>query len=130
MARPVNNAEHILIYDAECRLCVTAKEGLERLGRDPSVRYVPYQSDEAAFRLGEGYRPGRPDVAYLIGPGGQVQRGLEAFLPLLPGLPGGRVLTALAHIPMFKGLAVLVYRLVAKHRYRWFGTVPPPDSGS
>jgi predicted DCC family thiol-disulfide oxidoreductase YuxK len=130
MARPVYKAEQILIYDGECRLCVTAKEGLERLGRDPSVRYVPYQSDEAAPRLGEGYRTGRPDVAYLIGPGGQVQRGFEAFLPLLPGLPGGRVLTALAHIPLFKGLAALVYRLVAKNRYRWFGTVRSPGSSS
>ena len=41
-----------LIYDGQCRLCVTAKKGLERLGPDPDVQFVPYQSEEAECRLG------------------------------------------------------------------------------
>ena len=46
--------ERILIYDAHCRLCVTAKKGVEQLKQDgetPDVRWVPYQSEEAVCRL-------------------------------------------------------------------------------
>src|SRR5207245_10608055 len=70
-----------LIYDGQCRLCVTAKEGLERLGPAPQqsgIRFVPYQSEEAASRLGAEYQPGRPDVAVLVGPEGTVRRSVDA----------------------------------------------------
>ena len=120
--------EQLLIYDAECRLCVTAKAGLEACGGRQAVRFVPYQSEEAAQRLGTSYRPGRPDVAFLVGPDGRIQGRLDAFLPLLPGLPGGRLLQALARIPWFAGLARRVYSVVARNRYRWFGAVPRPPS--
>lgn len=112
-----------LIYDGQCRLCVTAKEGLERLGPDPDVRFVPYQSEEAACQLGAEYKPGRPGVAFLVEPDGTISRGLDAFLPLVPGLPGGRVLHAVLRVPLIRPLASLAYRLVARYRYSWFGSV-------
>jgi predicted DCC family thiol-disulfide oxidoreductase YuxK len=115
--------EHTLIYDGECRLCDTAKEGIERLGGDRAVRFVPYQSEEAACRLGADYTPGRPAVAFLVEPNGQIRRGLDAFLPLLPGLPGGRFLLSLLRIPVLRPLAYLIYRLIARYRYAWFGSV-------
>ena len=114
--------ERTLIYDGQCRLCVTAKEGLERLGEDQGVRFVPYQSEEAACRLGSDYRPGRPDVAFLVERDGTISRGLDAFVPLLPGLRGGRVLLALLRIPLVRPVANLVYRLVARYRYQLFGS--------
>src|SRR2546428_11126059 len=92
-----------LIYDGQCRLCVTAKEGLERLGPAPQqsgIRFVPYQSEEAASRLGAEYKPGRPDVAFLVEPDGTINRGLDAFLPLGPGPPGRRGLHALPRGPV------------------------------
>jgi predicted DCC family thiol-disulfide oxidoreductase YuxK len=121
-------SECILIYDNHCRLCVTAKEGLERLGADHAgthVRFVPYESEEAARRLGGEYRPGRPDAAFLVAQDGTVTRGLEAFLPLLPGLKGGRALLALMKVPFVRPLALLLYRFVARYRYRLFGQVRP-----
>jgi predicted DCC family thiol-disulfide oxidoreductase YuxK len=124
---PKTEPERILIYDGQCRLCVTAKEGLERLGMDGDVRFVPYQSEEAACHLGSDYRPGRPDVAFLVDQDGKISRGLDAFLPLVPGLPGGRVLVALLRMPLMRPLAYLAYRLVARYRYRWFGQVRTQD---
>ena len=124
---PTPGPERILIYDGQCRLCVTAKEGLEHLEGsrlDGKVRFVPYQSEEAARCLGSEYRPGRPDVAFLVEADGRVSRGLDAFLPMLPGLRGGRMLLALMRIPVLKPLADLAYRVVARYRYRWFGQVP------
>jgi predicted DCC family thiol-disulfide oxidoreductase YuxK len=115
---------HTLIYDGQCRLCVTAKQGIERLGGDNEVRFVPYQSDEARAHLGHDYQPGRPDAAFLVEADGKIHRGLDAFLPLLPGLPGGRILLAMLRLPVLRPLAYGIYRLIARYRYQLFGTAP------
>jgi predicted DCC family thiol-disulfide oxidoreductase YuxK len=121
--RQRGESERLLVYDAQCRLCVTAKEGVERLGRGLDVRWVPYQSDEARGRLGAQYRAGRPDVAFLVERDGTIKKGLDAFLPLLPGLRGGRVLQAFMRIPFLRPLAYLIYRVIARYRYRLFGSM-------
>ena len=113
----------ILIYDGQCRLCTIAKEGIERLGGDCDVRFVQYQSDEAASRLGADYKPGRPDVAFLVEPDGRIHRGLDAFSPLLPGLPGGRMWAWMLRVPLLRPLAYLLYRIIARYRYQLFGAV-------
>ena len=120
----------LLIYDGQCRLCVTAKQGFERLGTNTSrdhVRMITYQSEEAKDILGPRYRPGRPDVAFLVGSDGDIVQGLDAFLLLLPGLKGGPFLTGLFRIPLVKPLGRLLYWLVARYRYRVFGQVPLED---
>lgn len=123
----MSQQERVLIYDGDCRLCVTAKAGLERLGGAQTVRFIPYQSEEAARCLGGEYRPGRPDVAFLVEQDGRISRGLDAFLPLLPGLRGGRVWLTLLTIPLVRSLALRVYRLVARRRYSLFGRVTSKD---
>jgi predicted DCC family thiol-disulfide oxidoreductase YuxK len=114
----------LLIYDGECQLCVSAKAKFERLvvrqaGAD--VRFLPYQSEEAMKALGSDYRPGRPAMAFFIQPSGQVHRGLDAFLPLVPNLPGGKLLLWCLRFPFAKWLVQRGYRIIARHRYRWFG---------
>ena len=117
----------LLIYDGQCRLCVTAKKGLERLEthRDAtSVRMVPYQSEEAKQALGESYLPGRPNAAFLVRPNGEIARGLDAFLALLPGIKGGKALSVLLSFPLVKPFGYLLYWFVARYRYSIFGQVP------
>lgn len=116
-------SDRILIYDGRCRLCVTAKEEIERRGGEQEVRFVPYQTEEAACRLGTSYKPGRPDVAFLVEPDGTIRRGLDAFLALLPGIRGGKVLLPLLQIPLMRPLGNVMYRLIARYRYRLFGQV-------
>jgi predicted DCC family thiol-disulfide oxidoreductase YuxK len=111
-------------------MCVTAKKGLERLGaKRPEVRLVAYQSEEAKHVLGTHYHPGRPHAAFLIYPDRTIATGLDAFLPLLPGLKGGRILGRFLSLPFVKPFAYLAYRLLARHRYRLFGavTLEKPD---
>ena len=129
MAGPSDRAAQtcLLIYDGQCRLCVTAKKGLERLETHADaaqVRMVPYQSEEAKQALKEGYRPGRPNAAFLVRPNGEIARGLDAFLALLPGLKGGRVLAAFLSCPLVKPFGYLLYWFVARYRYAVFGKVP------
>jgi len=117
----------LLIYDGQCRLCVAAKKGLERLGPHADAtpaRMVPYQSEEAKKALGESYRPGRPNVAFLVRPNGEIASGLDAFLALLPGIKGGRGLSALLSLPLVKPFGYLLYRFIARYRYFIFGRVP------
>lgn len=116
-----------LIYDGACRFCVASKEGIERLSppdQPASVKYIPYQSVEAEYILGPEYHPGRPEVAYLVGADGQIRKGLDAIVPLLRRLPGGRFVGILLAIPGCRSIASWLYRLVARHRYHWFGTMP------
>lgn len=114
----------LLIYDGECRLCVSTKQKLEKLGigqAESDVRFLAYQSEAAKRLLGSNYRSGRPDVAFLIQPSGEVFQGLEAFLPLIPNMPGRKLLLWWLRFPSAKRLAELGYRVVARHRYLWFG---------
>ena len=109
-------------------MCVAAKEGLERMGpgrRDEGIRMITYQSAEAQEALGVKYRPGRPDVAFFVRPNGEVAEGLDALIPLLPGLRGGKVLKTLFQLPLVKPLGYLLYRFIARYRYRLFGSVAP-----
>ncbi len=128
------SSERVLIYDDECRMCVTAKEGIERIERErvgeQVVRWVPYRSDEAALHLGRGYQPGRPDVAYLVEADGTIKPGLDAFLALVPGLRGGRVLSMLMKLPFLRPIGYVVYRILARNRYRWFGAVTRSGPGA
>jgi predicted DCC family thiol-disulfide oxidoreductase YuxK len=122
---PDTAQECTLIYDADCRFCVAARNGIERAAEKEGlaqVRFLPYQSEEAARRLGEHYVPGRPEVAFLVGQDGTIQKGLDAFLPLLRGLRGGKLLYRLIRVPWFKPLAYLLYRFIARYRYQLFGS--------
>ena len=116
----------ILIYDGNCRFCVTSAESIRRLSPtspSASVTYLPYQSIDAQRLLGSEYLPGRPEVAYLIDADGQIRKGLDAFIPLLSKAPGGRLLLALLEIPGGRIIASWLYRLVARDRYDWFGSM-------
>jgi predicted DCC family thiol-disulfide oxidoreductase YuxK len=119
----------LLVYDGECRLCVSTKQKLEKLGvgqAESDVRFLAYQSEAAKRILGPNYRSGRPDMAFLIQPSGEVLQGLEAFLPLIYTLPGGKLLLWWLRFPSAKRLAEWGYRMVARHRYRWFGEAKRP----
>lgn len=120
----------ILVYDGECRLCVSTKQQLEELGigqAESDVRFLAYQSESAKRILGSNYRSGRPDVAFLIRPSGEVLHGLQAFLPFVPNLPGGRLLQWCLRLPSVMRLADWSYRVIARHRYRWFGEAVLPS---
>lgn len=113
-----------LIYDAECRLCVSVKSKFERAGTGlvgDRLQFVAYQSKEAMKALGWDYRSGCPETAFLVGPSGEVLRGLAAFLPLRSNLRGGKLLLWVLQWPFARQLAERGYRIIARHRYQWFG---------
>lgn len=86
---------------------------------------IPYESQEAARALGARYRPGPPCMAYLVSPAGVVSQGVDAFLPLMHGLPGGKFLRWVLQWSLMRHLAECAYRWIARHRYRLFGATNP-----
>ena len=119
----------LLIYDANCRLCVAVKAEFDRAGINKAgagLRMIPYESREAAAALGERYRPGPPSMAYFVSSTGTVVQGLEAFLPFVSAFPGGRVIRWMLRWTPARALAEWGYRLIARYRYRLFGSVDSP----
>ena len=109
-----------LIYDSHCRLCVTVKRTLER--RHEHVRFIPYDSQQAAECLGESHQPGsRPSMAYWVDEQGTVVGGPEAFLPLLQGHASGKIFMFFWKFHAWRRIILALYEFVARYRYRWFG---------
>ncbi|NKB82580.1 MAG: DUF393 domain-containing protein [Nitrospirales bacterium] len=115
--------ECLLVYDGNCRVCVAFKHRLERRDCHPAIRFVPYQSDEAAHLLGVEYTPSRPSMAYFFDSAGRMSRGVEAFRPFLTGLPGEAYVLRLWQVRWIRALISWSYSVFARNRYRWFGEV-------
>ena len=113
-----------LIYDGTCRMCVAIKTHLENQELQQPLRFVPYQTEEAAQFLGTKYQQGIPKAAYRVDQDGTISQGLDAFVPYLINIRWGKVLLFLWRIPVLRPLAYGVYAIIAKYRYRWFGAVP------
>lgn len=110
-----------LVYDSHCRLCVSVKQTLEP--RAPHIQFVPYESQKAAESLGKSYQTGqRPPMAYWVDEQGSVVGGLEAFLPFLHNLAGGKIFIFFWRFRSCRRIMMALYEFVAKNRYRWFGT--------
>lgn len=117
-----------LIYDSHCRLCVAVKQKLERARLSAQTEFVPYASQKARERLGRDYQPGqRPPMAYWVDERGTIVGGLEAFLPLITGLRIGNVFMFFWRFRVCRVIVLALYKLVATHRYRWFGASDEPS---
>jgi predicted DCC family thiol-disulfide oxidoreductase YuxK len=86
---------------------VVSKGLLERWDRKRFVRFVPCPT-------------GLQSIWFADGKGGMVS-GVPAFRALLPFLPMGKILALFFLLPGMNRLAVCIYRIIAKNRYRWFG---------
>lgn len=118
----------LLIYDEQCRLCLSVKNDLERRGVSQTrtgVRFVAYRSEAAGIDLGRRYRLGRPETAFFVQPSGKILQGFDGFSPLLPHLPGGMLVQWGLRLGTVRQLAEWGYRLIACDRYRWFGVAQP-----
>lgn len=118
---PAPSLRNILIYDAECRLCVSSKEWVERWDRRRRIAFLPFQTAEAKERVPDLAGMACMDALRFIDAQGNAASGMEAFRRMLPLLPMGRLLSLLFYIPGFSWLAVKIYRQIAENRYRWFG---------
>ncbi|MBI3803648.1 MAG: DUF393 domain-containing protein [Nitrospirae bacterium] len=110
-----------LIYDAECRLCVSSKEWVERWDRRHQIRFLPFQNLEAKEQVPDLAGMACMDAMRFVDAEGKVTAGVDAFRKMLPLLPFGPLFSLLFYLPGVPWLAGKIYRHVAANRYRWFG---------
>jgi len=111
----------VLIYDAECRLCMTSKEILEKWDRLHRIKFLPFQSIEAREISPDLAEQTNIDAMRFVETDQRVFVGIEAFRQMLPMLPMGRFLSILLNLPGVSWLAGKIYGVIAKNRIRWFG---------
>lgn len=114
-------SRNVLIYDAECRLCVSSKKWVERWDRRRRISFLPFQTAEAKEQLPDLAGMACMDAMRFIDAQGKITSGVDAFRRMLPLLPFGRPLSLLFYLPGVPLLAAVIYRHVAENRYRWFG---------
>lgn len=119
--KPPPRPHHVLIYDAECRLCVASKKWVARWDRRRRIAFLPFQTAEAKERVPDLAGMACMDAMRFIDAEGKVTSGVEAFRKMLPLLPFGRFFSLLFYLPGVPRLAAKIYHHVAENRYRWFG---------
>lgn len=113
----------IIFYDGVCGLCDGLVQFVLRRDERAVFRFAPLQSDFARRALHpHGMDPSDLETVYLL-EGDQVLARAEAVLHVLRRL--GRPWAALTLLGVLPGpLLDLLYRLVARYRYRLFGRYP------
>jgi len=121
----------IILFDAECVLCSKNAQFVLRHDTAGHFRLASVQGDAGgAIARRYGLDPQNPS-SILVVEGSRVRQDSDAVLSIYEGLGlPWRLLGALRVIPAF--LRDLVYRWVARNRYRLFGRrdscwVAPPD---
>ncbi len=121
----------ILLFDGVCHFCHNSVKFLIKRDKKSIIYYAPLQSDLAKEMLeSSGYSGALPDGVILI-EGGKVYFESDAALRCLFHLGGAwRLLSYLRFVPKF--IRQIVYRTIARNRYKWFGkydTCIVPESG-
>jgi len=107
-----------LFYDGGCNLCHVSQLRVEKWAKryGQPMRALPLQSEE-------GLERGYPMDAMILEADGEVLYAEHAWLRLMRIAPWYlRWVGWIGVLPGFKQLLGLGYRIVAKYRYRWFGT--------
>ena len=109
-----------VFYDGECRFCrrwVRSMTGvLDRHG----FSMVSFQSQWVAARLGRSISE-RPTELVLLTVGGEMVGGIDALVFLARHVSWARVLCLPARLPGVMPVLRVVYRIVARNRYRLWG---------
>lgn len=112
----------VVLYDAECPLCVRQIALLQRLPRRGRLNFVPLQAALQAGTLPAGLTAERLRAQmHLVEPDGRIYAGAAAVARISSTIP---LLGALAHLytfPPIRWVADRLYAWVARHRFRLFG---------
>lgn len=121
---------NVVLYDGNCRLCVAASARLVRLARPGTMERRNFR-DVAVLDAFPGVTPEACEVAmHLVLADGRVFAGAEAAARAFGTRPVLGVLARLYYVPGVRQLADVVYRWIARNRFRWFGRASHCDDGT
>jgi len=115
------NARHpIVLFDGVCNLCSGSVQFVLKRDLEGRFRFASLQSEAGrSLMLEHGLDPDALSSVVLVEDGRAYQES-SAALRIARHLPGAwKLLRVFAVVP--RPLRDAVYRLIARHRYRWFG---------
>ncbi|THF83821.1 thiol-disulfide oxidoreductase DCC family protein [Cohnella fermenti] len=131
-SKPNEPRRLIALYDSECNLCLATKGKLEKLNSAIPVEWRSIQScmgekdrlPPALANLPLEQLLSQMHVIEEAGGSGSSSRlhsGSEGVMRLLRNVPSMRWIGIVGEWPGFRGMSRLLYKLIARHRYRLFG---------
>ncbi|WP_240419780.1 thiol-disulfide oxidoreductase DCC family protein [Paenibacillus periandrae] len=112
----------IILFDGVCRFCNGWVQFILRHDQHDTFRFAPLQSDYAIHLLASGSWKDENDSldSVILCEGRSVYTHSSAVLQICKRLGGAwRLLTVFKAVP--RPIRDIVYRFIAKRRYRWFG---------
>lgn len=128
----VEDDKKIILFDGVCNLCNGVVQFVIRRDKQDTFRFAPLQSEVGEKLTSErGIDTTKVDSIILIEPGVAYYTKSDAALQIGKDLKGYRTLSSLLHV-FPKGLRNLIYDLVARNRYKWYGKkdacmIPTPE---
>jgi predicted DCC family thiol-disulfide oxidoreductase YuxK len=120
MATP---ATYFVFYDANCALCARSRRAVERMRPTSDLVFVDVRDPAAMEPFPMVDRTAGLGQMFVLDPAGNLAGGYDGFLSLVPAL---RLLRPLRHVLRWRPVRAagrVVYRWVARNRYRLGGAV-------
>ena len=114
------SAENYLLYDGQCNLCSRAVTFVHRRDKRKNIRVIDQFSTEGAGVMAANqFLPTGDTIVFCKG--AKCYERSSAIIEILTTLGGLWSLFSIAKIVPI-GVRDAVYNLVARNRYKWFGT--------
>lgn len=110
-----------LLYDAKCRLCTQTVEVLRGLRTDAELEMQPYQSADLERLIPGASLPELEAEIHAVDETGRIYKGADALILVLTTVSSIRWIAVFYRIPGMRPVAQLLYRWIAKSRYKLFG---------
>ncbi|MBO7745507.1 DUF393 domain-containing protein [Paenibacillus sp. MWE-103] len=115
----------IVLYDGTCNLCLASVRRLKELQSTAILRFIPVQSLEDTYETIPELSAVTEDQLltkmHVVEMDGTVHAGAAGVVRILRTVRGWRWLAPLYRVPGLRGVADLLYRIIAGRRYEWFG---------
>jgi len=109
-----------VFYDARCNFCVRRARQMASFLGGIGYSIAPFQADWVAARLGRAVTE-TPTEMIVLTREGAIIGGIDSLLHLARCLWWTRMLSLPAMVPGVRHLLGVIYRIVARHRYRLWG---------
>lgn len=115
----------IVLYDGECQLCLASVRRLKEMQSTAILRFIPVQSLEETYEtipeLSAVTEEQLLTKMHVVEMDGTLHAGAAGIVRILRTVKGFRWLAPLYSVPGLRGMADLLYRVIASKRYDWFG---------
>lgn len=119
----------VVLYDGQCNLCVNTVNVLRKLGTTANLEYIDLQQADVSAIVPNVDQSQLLAQLHVVEAEGQLFRGADAIVRIMRTIPQLRWISFIYRIPGLKPLADVLYRIIAKHRYRLFGRKDECESG-